>query len=122
MRIAGLMSIGIALSGAAPHRFSFRAIEFEPRETRLPAAQAFLARVAAPGTPVAVAVRAIERADAACRTPRAADATIVCYSSRPSQRSDEDGLLDDITWTIRLRRGADGTVAAADVERRRYGS
>jgi hypothetical protein len=121
-RTALIAVLATLATAAAPHRFSFRAIEFEPAETRLPAARAFLARVAAPGTPMGFAVATIEHADAACRRPRRAGQPIVCTSSRPEQRSDFDSLLGDLTWTVRLRPAADGSVGNAEVDRERYGS
>lgn len=120
-RILGIAAAATIAGGAvAASSFSFRGIEFAPAEQRLPAARAYLRATASPGTPLVRAVAAMRRAEAGCRRP-APDGTVLCTYSRVSSSSLDDLPLGDVTWTVRFRPAADGTVAQADVTRERAG-
>ncbi|USI74837.1 hypothetical protein [Sphingomonas morindae] len=113
------MVAATALLAAGPPRFSFQAIEFEPAAARLPEARAWLARVAAPGTPMAEAVRAVRAAGAGCATRPAG--AVRCRYARTVQDSSHANPPGAVLWTVWLQGDANGRVVQANLDRARRG-
>jgi hypothetical protein len=101
---------------ASAKPFSFGHVEYMPRDQRVPAAQAFVAKKLPPGTPIASALEILRRADGSCRTPNAAGKPITCthasFEHRPLSAE-----LTDVIWIVKIIPSADGTVASATVQR-----
>jgi hypothetical protein len=104
---------------AADSAFSFRSVEYMPLEQREPRARAFLREQVPLGLPVATAVARVRRAGATCRPETLPDHTIRCSYTSIERLPDEQ--LDDITWVVEITSGADRTVVAASVRRRKSG-
>ncbi len=116
---AALLAVGLASAvGAVPSQaagqFTFFKVEFEPRDQRLPLAQAYLARTMVPGTSMAAAEQAARKAGADCGRPDQSGA-VSCKASSMRHRSGDD--LNDVMWLVRLTPAADGSLASAIVTR-----
>jgi hypothetical protein len=122
LAVLALVSAGAGTGAEAAARFSFRAIEFEPAEARLPAARRYLDRHAAPGTQLPSAIAAVRRAGTHCASRPRPDGAIRCRFAMTTSNSFTDMPPGDVTWTVRLYPAANGTVAKATVERERVGN
>jgi hypothetical protein len=119
MALLGLAATSAASQGHAQGTFSFKSVEFLPREQRLPAVQAFVDQNVVVGQPIAPALEAIRKAGAYCPAPKAPHRTFVCTHSS-FQRHPGAGL-DDVTWRVRVRPADDNTIAVVAVSRTKSG-
>jgi hypothetical protein len=114
-----VMVVSVSLAAAAhvnARPFSFAHVEYMPRDQRVPAAQAFVAKKLPPGTPIASALETLRRASASCRTPSASSEPITCTHASFEHRALSTELTD-VTWIVKIIPSADGTVASATVQR-----
>jgi hypothetical protein len=116
--VAAIVASAALVGAAAAHAesFSFGGVEYMPSDQRMPAAQTFVADELTPGTPVASALHILRKADAYCRTPAQAGATITCTHAS-FERHPEGADLVDVNWVVKVTPSADGTVARATVSR-----
>jgi hypothetical protein len=118
--LAILSTSGIAtLAHADAPRFTFNAVEYMPRDQREAAAQAFVNQNITAGQPIAVALKTVEKAGAYCHGA-SADGSISCTHSS-FERHPGQGFAD-VTWNVRIVTAADGSVAAATVDRSKAGN
>jgi hypothetical protein len=101
---------------AGPSNFSFRAVEFMPRDQRQAAAQAFVTNHIPPGMPIAAAEAVVRRAGAYCRGDRDASGMVICSLTSMVAHSDQKSE-EDITWLVQLTPDASGAVSNASVRR-----
>jgi hypothetical protein len=94
--------------------FSFRTVEYMPRDERLAMGQAFIARSITPGMPVARAVTVLEHAGVHCGGV-GPTGEVDCLRSSFARRPFE--LMREITWRVRLSSSRDGRVTGAAVSR-----
>ena len=116
--LAATIAVSGALIGAAAHAesFNFNGVEYMPHDQRVPAAKAFVADELSPGTPVASALKILRHADAYCRTPDHAGATITC-THESFERHPMGADMVDVSWIVKITPSAAGTVASATVRR-----
>ena len=108
---------GVSTGAAvAQQPFSFTAVEFMPHDQRLPAAQAFVAASAAPGTPIRVAEASLSRAGAYCHGGRGPDSVVSCSLTSVVADSGEDSQ-HEVTWRVQITPDTNGAVADATVRR-----
>jgi hypothetical protein len=120
--IAMTIALGAALTSgaafAAEQPFTFNAVEYMPRDSRTPAAEAFIARAASPGAPVQAALADIQKAGAFCHASQG-DGAITC--TRQSLERQPGEHLDEIEWRVNITPDAQGRVVAASVVREKSG-
>ena len=110
--------LGVA-GNAMAKDFDFQSVEYMSADRRLPAAQAFIDRNAAPGAPMRRAVAAVERAGAACTPADPKTGVVTCKSDALRKRPSE--TVTDIVWSVQITPTPQGTVASATVQRRKAG-
>ncbi|MHB8283064.1 MAG: hypothetical protein ACYDD1_00120 [Caulobacteraceae bacterium] len=112
---------GVTLSAtaalAAPRPFSFRSVEYMPRDQREHLARVFVRENITPGMPMADALRAAKTAGAYCH-PAAADGVVDCTSTSSEHHPGEH--LSDVTWKVHIIP-VNGAVQAASVTRTKGG-
>lgn len=118
--LAILSTSGVAtLAHAQGEKFSFNAVEYLPHDQRQAAAQTFLSQNVTAGEPIAVALKTVEKAGAYCHGA-AAGGVISCTHSS-FERHPGQGFAD-VTWKVQITSAADGSVAAATVDRSKDGN
>lgn len=111
-------ALGAGPSFAAEPPFTFNAVEYMPRDSRTPAAEAFFAQAARPGAPVQVALANIRKAGAFCPASQG-EGTITC--TRQSFERPPGEHLDEVEWRVNITPDSQGRVAAASVVREKTG-
>jgi hypothetical protein len=115
-----LSTSGVAtLAHANAPKFTFNAVEYMSSDQREAAAQAFIGQNITAGEPIAVALKTVEQAGAYCHGV-SADGAISCTHSS-FERHPGQGFAD-VTWKVRIIPAADGSVAAATVNRSKTGN
>ena len=110
---AAILAVGgVALAQTRP--FSFRTVEYMPRDQREPVAQGYVASHFSPGMPMGEAVATARAAGTYCH-PMRADGEVDCVANS-FQRHPGD-LLRDVSWTLHLQPGPDGRLIQASVVR-----
>jgi hypothetical protein len=120
--VVGMVTVSFVAGGsvaAHAYKFSFRGVEFMPRDQREPAARAFVAQHAAPGASMNAAIDAIKMAGAHCSYSVGTKDAIVCTASSLQRHPGED--LTDIQWKVIIFPSANGTVDHTAVVRTRSG-
>ena len=115
-----LAVLAVSAGGVASAKtFKFAGVEYMSSDQRLPAAQAFVARVASPGTRLRHAVAAVERAGAACRPAADQGGVVTCKYDALRKRPGE--TESDIVWTVQITPTRQGAVGSATVQRDKAG-
>lgn len=111
-----LIAVAVAVTSPAAARvrpFSFRTVEFMPRDQREAAAAAFVGSAIRPGLSGSEARLRLRRAGLSCH--RAIAAQLACTTNSLERHPGHD--LTDVVWTVSVSLGNDGNVVKASVAR-----